>query len=121
MGEAGEVGGQHASASWKSLGWARPQRPILPGCYSSKTDTQPRPRAGQPLGRGPSGKTSGQASNAKEVLRPPPTSLPGPAGSRKAQGAAGKLESRGRNPLQAVAFGLHQVRKLVLVRGTPWG
>lgn len=83
---------------------ASPERPSPSGYYSSAMTHTAQEALGK---RGPLSKTSCQASGTEEGLYSSPNSLPNPAGSRKAKGAAGKLECKGANPLQAeVAFGL---------------
>lgn len=73
----------------EQLEQASPGRPSPSGYYSSTMTHTAQEGLGK---RGPLSKTSCQASGTKEGLCSSPTSLPNPAGSRKAKGAEGKLE-----------------------------
>lgn len=91
-GGAGEAGGQHTSVLQENT-WSRPVvgGPALPGHCSRRMARTAQAQGSAAFGkRVPSGKTSHQALGTEEVLGPSPTSLPSPAGSRKAKGAAGK-------------------------------
>lgn len=79
----------HLSLPGEHLEQASPGRPSPSGYYSSAMTHTAQGALGK---RGPLSKTSCQASGTKEGLCPSPTSLPNPAGSRKAKGAVDKLE-----------------------------